>query len=495
MLRHHTVRARLTVLAYHRIADHLGSGFIGYAGNASATPAEFAEQMAWVTERLHPITLTDLAAAVEGRGVLPRRPVLVTFDDGYRDNLTAALPVLERYGVPATVFLATDHIGSDLPFWWDRAAWALHAAPSQRVALPLLGEVEAASDRHSITRQWVQAAKQLPDVAMRSAVDALPRELGVSEKPGAFRGVALTWDDVAAMRGRGVTFEAHTCSHPILTRVDPITAASQVSRSVQRVAEATGDLGSSIAFAYPNGLRSDVDDAVEAAVAAAGIRLAFTLAPGPSRWDEVVRRPLRIRRVYLHHDDGIDRFVAKVSGLPRLLGTHAMSAGDQVRDAVGAAIASSRGEIVEWHGPTARDWSWHFRARARNAESALLIKVPRWEGIATLEAALAAGPQSATAAEYSALEQIRGAVSAANDSGLAAIVPVAYVPAVNAVVMEQLEATPLRARLGVGRGTRRRRRMVCRDRSMAWGVPPSRSRRASPVLCRSGEGPMGLFRG
>ena len=129
-----------------------------------------------------------------------------------------------------------------------------------------------------------------------------------------------------------------------------------------------------------------------------------------------------------------------------------MSAGDQVRDAVGAAIASSRGEIVEWHGPTARDWSWHFRARARNAESALLIKVPRWEGIATLEAALAAGPQSATAAEYSALEQIRGAVSAANDSGLAAIVPVAYVPAVNAVVMEQLEATPLRTRLGVGRG-------------------------------------------
>ena len=310
---------RLTVLAYHRIADHLGSGFIGYAGNASATPAEFAEQMAWVTERLHPITLTDLAAAVEGRGVLPRRPVLVTFDDGYRDNLTAALPVLERYGVPATVFLATDHIGSDLPFWWDRAAWALHAAPSRRVALPLLGEVELASDRHSITRQWVQAAKQLPDVAMRSAVDALPRELGVSEKLGAFRGVALTWDDVAAMRGRGVTFEAHTCSHPILTRVDPTTAAGQISRSVQRVAEATG--APAIAFAYPNGLRSDVDDAVEAAVAAAGIRLAFTLAPGPSRWDEVVRRPLRIRRVYLHHDDGIDRFVAKVSGLPRLLGT------------------------------------------------------------------------------------------------------------------------------------------------------------------------------
>lgn len=309
---------RLTVLAYHRIADHLEPGFMGYAGNASATPAEFADQMAWLSARFHPITLADLASAIDGRGVLPRRPVLVTFDDGYRDNFTAALPVLERYGVPATVFLATDHIGSETPFWWDQAAAALHAAPVGPVTLPLLGKVDLEPDRHSVTRHWVQAAKQLSNELMRQAVDALPAALKISLPPSAFRGVALSWDEVTAMSGRGVSFGAHTCSHPILTRVDPATAATEISKSVVRVAEATGMPG--IGFAYPNGLRSDVNDAVEAAVAAAGIRLAFTLAPGPSRWAEVVRRPLRIRRVYLHHGDGINRFVAKVSGLPRLLG-------------------------------------------------------------------------------------------------------------------------------------------------------------------------------
>ncbi len=310
--------SRLTVLAYHRIADHLDPGFIGYAGNASATPVEFADQMAWLSERFHPVTLDDVARAVEGSGVLPRRPVLVTFDDGYRDNLTAALPVLERYGVPATVFLATDHIGTETPFWWDQAAWALHAASVGRVNLPVLGEVDLEPDRHLVTRRWVQAAKQLPNGSMRLAVGELPAALGLSMPPSAFHGVALSWDDVAAMSERGVSFGGHTCSHPILTRINSATAAKEISRSVVRVAEAIG--APVMAFAYPNGLRSDVNDAVEAAVAAAGVRLAFTLAPGPSRWGEVVRRPLRIRRVYLHHGDGIDRFVAKVSGLPRLLG-------------------------------------------------------------------------------------------------------------------------------------------------------------------------------
>jgi len=308
---------RLTVLAYHRIADHASPGFVGYAGNASATPSEFAAHIAWVVERFTPVALADLAAAAAGGARLPERPVLVTFDDGYRDNLTTALPVLERHAVPATVFLATDHIGSDIPFWWDRVAWCLTTAPSQRVRLPVLGEVDLSGDRRAVTRRWVRRAKQLPDAAMRAAVDALPVAVGVSIPAGAFRGITLTWDDVAAMTTRGVSFGAHTCSHPILTRADPATAAAEITGSARKVAEVTGVPPAG--FAYPNGQRSDVNDAVEAAVADVGIPLAFTLAPGPARWGEVVRRPRRIRRVSVHHGDGLDRFVAKVSGVPRLL--------------------------------------------------------------------------------------------------------------------------------------------------------------------------------
>ena len=307
---------RLTVLAYHRIARTTDPGFTGYAGNASADPDEFSEQIGWVKEHYNPVTLGEVADAVAG-GSLPPRPLLVTFDDGYRDNLTTALPVLKRHGVPATVFLATDHIGTDRPFWWDRAAWCLSVAPAQQVRLPLTGLVNLTGDRTRLIRSWVQQAKHVPDDEMRTAVESLPVLLGVVERPAEFGRAILGWDDVATMAADGVEFGAHTCSHPILTRMPPPLAAAEVAGSVRRVAEAIGR--TPIGFAYPNGHRGDLDDVIEAAVAAAGIRLAFTLAPGPARWSAVVRRPLRIRRVYVHHGDGLDRFVAKVAGVPRFI--------------------------------------------------------------------------------------------------------------------------------------------------------------------------------
>lgn len=307
---------RLTVLAYHRIVDADAAAFRGYVGNASAAPDEFATQIAWVTRHFTPVTLTEVAAALDGRA-LPHRPLLVTFDDGYRDNLTAALPVLERHGVGAAVFLATDHIGTGEPFWWDRAASLLAAAAEQRVRLPLLGEVSLDGDRHRVIRAWMRRAKTVADAEMRGAIEALPAILGVSQSASDMASTLLDWTDVAEMGRRGVEFGAHTCRHPILTRVDRSTAAAEISGSVARVAEAIGRLP--LAFAYPNGQRRDVDTGVEAAVAATGVRLAFTLVSGPARWGEVVRQPLRIRRIYIHHGDGLDRFVAKVSGVPRVV--------------------------------------------------------------------------------------------------------------------------------------------------------------------------------
>ena len=110
-------RDRLAVLAYHRVVDHAASGFVGFVQNASASPESFAEQMRLVAAKYNPISISDVTDAVDGR-LLPDRALLVTFDDGYRDNYDVALPTLTEYSIPAVVFLATNHIGSDDPFWW-----------------------------------------------------------------------------------------------------------------------------------------------------------------------------------------------------------------------------------------------------------------------------------------------------------------------------------------------------------------------------------------
>lgn len=307
-------RDRVTVLAYHRVTDHLADGFVGFAGNVSASPETFADQMRWVAEHMSPVSMSEILGAVDGAS-LPDRAVLVTFDDGYRDNHDEALPILREHAIPATIFLATDHIGSTDPFWWDRAAWAFDRAERHPAALPLIGAVDWAEKLP--VRAWIEAAKRLSRAEKLAGLDALDEALRPPDPAVGFAGTHLDWDQVRAMRQDRIDFGAHTCSHPILTSIDAAEAAEEIEGSVRRIGEELGAVPA--AFAYPNGLEGDFNDSVVAAVAAAGIRVAFTLVPGPARASELVGDPLLIRRIYLHHHDDLLRFKTKISGLPRLL--------------------------------------------------------------------------------------------------------------------------------------------------------------------------------
>ena len=139
----------------------------------------------------------------------------------------------------------------------------------------------------------------------------------------------------------------------------------------------------------------------------------------------------------------------------------------RVRAAVAAAVPEwygPSGRLAFFEGPEAHAWSHQFGALVETASSRrwLVVKIPRWEGAPTLEAALAAGPQESTRREHATLVALAAAVSAADDPGLATVVPVGYLPEVNAVVTERLDAAPLRARLGWWPGAERRQVEVLR---------------------------------
>lgn len=306
---------RVTVLAYHRVVDHHSPHFDTYRTNVSADPEGFDAQMEWAAAHFDPIDLTELAAARRGAS-LPERPLLVTFDDGYRDNFTQALPIARSHGIPLTVFLATDHIGTSRPFYWDLAAYCFHHTTRDEAFLPILGRRSLGDATASALDEWVAAAKTLPEHHKQSAVEALPESLGVSVPPDAFDGLLLDWDDVAHMQDQGVHFGAHTCDHPILTRIPTDEMRRQVMESKREVERHTGE--EAIGFAYPNGLAADFDAAAVDAVSEAGFDLAFSLLPGPSRRREIIARPFEVRRTYVYWGDHLSRFVAKVSGLARM---------------------------------------------------------------------------------------------------------------------------------------------------------------------------------
>lgn len=101
------------ILTYHRITASPADPW-----RRTVSPHRFAEQMAVLREWAHVLTLEEMVHRLEA-GTLPPRAVAVTFDDGYADNLHRALPLLEKYGIPATFFIATGGLGRTREFWWD----------------------------------------------------------------------------------------------------------------------------------------------------------------------------------------------------------------------------------------------------------------------------------------------------------------------------------------------------------------------------------------
>lgn len=102
------------ILLYHRVIDTESDPF-----ELRVTPKNFTEHLQVIRNISQPISLADLVEGIRGN-TLPKRAVCVTFDDGYQDNLYTVTPLLEQYGVPATVFITTGTAGRHREFWWDQ---------------------------------------------------------------------------------------------------------------------------------------------------------------------------------------------------------------------------------------------------------------------------------------------------------------------------------------------------------------------------------------
>jgi peptidoglycan/xylan/chitin deacetylase (PgdA/CDA1 family) len=308
----------LTVLNYHRINDPYSSGFNTFKPNVSATPIEFEKQMQYIKKTFNIINCQQLAAYVTNNIPLPPRTAIITFDDGYFDNFSQAYPILKNLKIPAVIFLATDYIGNNQPFYWDYAAYCFAYTKATSAHLPFVGECTWSNEneRNSILREWLETLKKLPEQEKQTAIQAIAAELKVSIPKNAFDGLHLNWQQVREMHKNGIEFGAHTTSHPILTRIPLNKARDEIFNSKTKIEK---EINSPvICFAYPNGGIADFSPPIMQMVSQAGMPIAFSLLPGPTLYKTVKKEPFSIRRIFLIHTDTFERFVLKVNGFARL---------------------------------------------------------------------------------------------------------------------------------------------------------------------------------
>lgn len=282
------MRPSLRVLTYHRV---LAPGEARGCNPAliSATPAVFDRQMRYLAARCRAVSVWQLLDALRGRGPLPERAVLITFDDACRDFGEVAWPILRRHGLPALVFVPTAFPGDPArAFWWERLYRAFTGTPRVELFDPYFGKLPLGTPKaRAASLRFVQRVlKATPHAEAMRQVDRLCRGLGEAAVPPA---EVLGWDAVRRLAREGVAFGAHTRTHPALTQLPLEEARAEIEQSRDDLARELGR--SAPVFAYPFG---DHDDRLARLVRDAGFELALTCLDGHNAWP--FSDPWRLRR-------------------------------------------------------------------------------------------------------------------------------------------------------------------------------------------------------
>lgn len=280
---------RLTIVRHHRVyADgeralyHLGVSESMLAGQLAAC----------AKAGLTPVSVAEALARID-RGTAGH-VVAFSFDDGYADNVTRALPILEKAGARATFYLTAGLMEERRAPWWDELAFALEHAATKHATLPFGAsgagvsiDVASPGGRTAALRALLPLLRVLP--AEQAARLAKLREaLGVTGRAPC---ELAEWPLARKLVMAGMEVGAHTMTHPFLTLLSPDSQRREMADSATLIRERLG--AGTPGVAYPNG---DHDAHTVAAARAAGFAYAVVtrsgdVAPGTSRF-ELPRRPL-----------------------------------------------------------------------------------------------------------------------------------------------------------------------------------------------------------
>ncbi|NBF08050.1 polysaccharide deacetylase family protein [Pseudomonas sp. Fl4BN1] len=278
---HSLGRARLSdagvVLMLHRVLADSTAARKPHRAPLCVGQDHFEHLLRWLRRHFDCVPLQHLLEYPGG----DRPRVALTFDDGWRDNAEVAYPLLERYEVPASIFLSTDFIGSQQGFWWEsigETLWQHGASPAAQPLLvqlralqltppPSLLQTDDSDARSRALGGFLQCLKNLAPETLQALADSCP----AASAPH-----SLDWAQVERLERSGlVRFGPHGASHGILTRLDGPALRSDLHRSHAALQEhCQAPLG---VYCYPNG---DHSPEVRAAVAELGYRYALGTRPG-----------------------------------------------------------------------------------------------------------------------------------------------------------------------------------------------------------------------
>lgn len=306
-------QSRIVVLMYHRVAEPATDAQL-----LSVTPQRFAGQMEHLRRHYPVLSVQELSQRWKS-GRFPRRAVVVTFDDGYMDNLQVAAPILDQLGIPAIVFITTGALATGMVFWWDELENLLLRSPKLPLELCVrietavyrwnLGTAASISTQESLVyRTWNVDERGDPTPRHRAyrELHRLLRPLAAPRREEVFQQLRVQAGSTAAgtQAPRGMTSEevralagyrlmevgAHTVTHPQLAALPTDMQQHELNESKRSLETLLGRAVTAVA--YPYGDPASVSEQTVTAAREAAYELAFTTVAAPlTRFSDRYRVP------------------------------------------------------------------------------------------------------------------------------------------------------------------------------------------------------------
>lgn len=308
-LRRTRLRGRAVVLMYHRVLTAAERAQTTSHPAIVVSDRTFARHLAVLKRSFTVLSLDEFSARLASGRPFDDASCLITFDDGWADNVANAWPALRHQGLPAVIFLPVNFIGSTRMFWRERLTALLSAAvavvrsdPARRSALAAVLErrnlaslldVSAADPRAPIS-DALGALKGSDSEVIDTFAAQVAEVVGTSSVAVPVSDAFMSWSDVDTLRRSGIAFGGHGAEHRLLDQIPRAAAEDEIATSMAVLHQHIGQ--APLAFAYPNGNWSP---AVAEQLQQSGYRLAFTTEPGAvSSGDQ----PFALRRMNMHED-------------------------------------------------------------------------------------------------------------------------------------------------------------------------------------------------
>jgi len=285
-------RQGIVILLYHSVFEgpdsHENTLDMGHSVEI------FRQQMEIVARHYDVVSMEDIPKFLTGEKRMPRRPVAVTFDDGYANNFEVAVPVLNHFGIPATFYITTGCIDQNRLPWIARIRRAFRTTERQSWQAPD-GRTLSLAHRELREAARVVACEHCAQLAgdpQEQLIEAIESALEI--EPASEESCRmLTWEQLRGIVRSGHAVGSHTVSHPNLAHVGPDELNAELVQSKRRLEERLGVPAPH--FAYPNPiLHPHWSTSTVYAIRCAGYRTAVIATPG------IVRRhddPLCLHRV------------------------------------------------------------------------------------------------------------------------------------------------------------------------------------------------------